>query len=1653
LGESSDSSQHSDSEASVTHEAAAGVLTGLRGLQAALRGAEHLPSFGTIVDCATTFYGMHESSSWKGAFALSLGFAHRNFKSNPTVLTELAELGELAPGEESLFQAACQALEEEASFEVNADEQYVEGLGIVRLADPAIGEKLARLRKPKITEAEFRARIAAIEAVDKQVREGEIGARLGELRVRAIARAHSDGFLPKGTVPTASAPTAPPEVVYYPVFPDDCVAVARELPDPVEDAAAQGRIENLLVYLHAQRETLVDSWSSPLRPSGSALFRGILRNPVAAAVWAIFETTFTATLPDWLRAPLLFLAEKIGGGVGSVMRQIWDLVLYLRDLLCAFYYNKWDEFAQQFNTVASIHAACIALDVELRADDLTLTAEAAYARLGTLEKALTKLIRASNDRNNASLVSCHRALADLRTYIATNWAASTVSQAAMAHLVGPAGHGKTQFGQQLLSLLTRRYDESGEIVHPNRMYRLQQAKHQETFTPRCISIFIEDAFAVHPSRANGMENPLYLLMRLGDGTPVHFEHAHLELKAQGGAHIRYAIWTDNKEPCYEEWGSLDSQAPLRRFAYHVVFDQRPGGRPETPEQFDEVTASVWESDPNVPPGQHPRRRMIGRYARPELLKVMVTLMEKTRMLHERRHATVDNPVSCGRCLMPLASCLCERKCLDVPELVAASRELVVEDVASLACLLGVLGGFTAYVVGVPAVGVALLSAIFTLGFLSPWAAFKLGALLAAMRVKWRAGGFAGKVGAYYELSREMIAGFGDPRRFVDPLLRRGLDNVVATGDSARLTTARAAAAIRSVMEDPRFVAAIAIVTAAFVAYAVSSAMRPAAVAPPAPAAVASSGVFSSLFPLTNLAPPALPRKPPPESLMTAAYTVRDLLVRVYSPSDGSVAHAEGVVVAPHHVLTVAHFLDSRTAPPRVAFRPVSAPDEQARCTLVPRAAVHVDLRVDCAMLLDLSAVSPCPVPFVPPTWEPNVDHDAVVFSRFGQHPIYVRAYYSKNAMRYVRGDGEAYELPGGYAVRHRMEIGDCGTPLLALIDGEPRLLGIVCAISPASSGLNLTFVRPVPLEMLAWRSPDAPPNPPPVESYIAAARELSKQLLPGVIHPSSPWRDAADVGEVLGAISPRIGESGVSRMRPTPFAAEVRAVFLDAPHFVPPSPATQVVLTEGGRQFTGNYLVKRLTQARDCDSELWGIGDLDELIESVADRLYTAARKSSIPSDRPLNEFEAVNGVGDFKGIDMRTSAGAVPGWGLKSSHVVELPPAPSGKRLFALSAAMAEGVSNLRSTLLRGEMPAVYGMSTWKSNQAVAPGKAPRAIFWGPMTLLVAARMFLVAFIAAIKSDLSVCGCAVGVNAWDPREWQKLVDHLNSAPSPDGRLVYLDIDYEGYDARTTHDDYVVNLRVLRRVLERLGWTPAEVRAGIIVVWCYLRSPYVVRTEAVVMKTTTISGLLATSEWNSLLNWLKIIAAFRYVTGLSLIEVMHALRILVYGDDANVAFSEQWGVKYGVTPQALTDAFRLVGGRITDGVDKNLPPQFRSHAHELCFLKRSRRLVMRPSGLHLLAPLAVDSISRSLLVFEPSRTAPLCLQLGSLLLSAVQEAWQHGDPLFTQVRDLAVRLAQTHCPAQKFPTNAEMWHRVENNELMAPWISGEVGEDAFLGDD
>lgn len=1579
---------------------AGGSATAIAALTAALKGAEYAPGFRTFMDAASTLYVMKESST-KGAVVAFASFMLRHGATRATPLgDELCELvDELDDGQ--FARVMLEQIRQDAEHEMSEGELYVRDVGIVRIVQQKVGTAEARVRRPEITHDELVRRIAAVDDV------------------RSMARAR--GATPEEEDALARLAAAGATLPEF----GDCVAVG---------------------LWADMTERIFRSWNNPHRPTANTVWGAILRNPVAAMLWTLLQSTFTTRLPEALRIPILRLCDKMGGSVSEVLKMIWDLFVYMKDMVVSMYYNTWDDFTKHLTTVASLHAAVITLETQIRDDPKCYTVGEALARVAAMEKALLKLIARATDRNNVGLVACHRAVIDLRAFVQATWGSATIPQAVVFHFLGSPGLGKTGLGSQLLDILCRRADQSGNKTLPNRIHRMVKAKHQETFTSACIALLMEDAFAVHIEKTPGVENPLHTIMRLGDGTPLHFEHAHLDLKMQAGAAIKYAVLTDNVEPQYSSWGAQDTDAVLRRITYHVFFHDRPAGRPETSAEYDEVEATVMEGDPGGqvgPAGLRPRR-IIGRWKRADLLSNLVRLAEMKRSTYDVRHNALANPVSCDTCLLPAGSCLCVREAAGG----VAGVAVPARDFAYAAAALAAMSAFLMTGFGYATWATAVVSTGLALATSAPMLAYEGGAFVGVMSTRFTAGRWYGVWRTYVECLTLLRIAMHDPLAWTDATFRRVANRALVTGRHSAVHGVLIARRVRSWSADERVVAAFAVLTAGIATYAASRAVSvfvgrwgEPVVAPP----VEATRPQSSVVPRDGVAagnvtagvlPPVLDIPSSQDAaLQDAARAIVPSIVRVYSPKL-SMTVAMGIAYAPRHVVTVAHILDSVRAPPRIAVRAPGTYANQPVCQLMPQAAVSVDNGSDVARFFDMYAAPPSPFQFVSPDWREGEIHRVACFAEGGTKIVLADGARSKSVGTYRDPTGQLYTLDGMYWLQTQMTFGDCGTPVLAMHEGNPVVIGFVCAVS---ADRRHVLVRPLQ-GMLSWRSELAPPEAPPVTDYLAAARELGRELVVGEVHDCSPWRYAARVGHVLGTMKPRIGESTKSRMVATPYAERVYAAWPEAVRYVAPSPAVVADYDCGGKTVSGNFWVKRICQALTSDTELWVRPGAYELAELVAARALSAARASSVPVDRELTIDEALNGVGRLRGVNVTTSAGAEPGGGRKVAHLVELPATADGRRRWGLSEALAARVECARAALVRYRLPALFGMATWKSNQAVEPGKPPRAIFWGPMRLLVLARQYLGAFAMSLSLSPAICGCVVGVNAWNPHEWRALYDWLHGA-AVEGDLVVVDLDYSGFDARTRLSDWILPAWCVRAFLVGALWTASLVCAALAALWSYLASPYIIRSEVVFTDWTT-SGWFATSEFNSLVDYIKLVCAVAQVTGLSAVQVASCVRMIVYGDDVNLAFSATWARAHGLDPDSLLVAMRAVGGHITDGVDKTRAPVFRSSAADVRFLKRARRVAMRDGRAYMLAPLAWDSVLRSLTMYEPSRETTVRVQdqLVGALRSAVDEAWQHGEDRFAEMRAFAMKEAAALDVAVVFPTYDELWERAVQGRLVAPWV-------------
>jgi len=407
----------------------------------------------------------------------------------------------------------------------------------------------------------------------------------------------------------------------------------------------------------------------------------------------------------------------------------------------------------------------------------------------------------------------------------------------------------------------------------------------------------------------------------------------------------------------------------------------------------------------------------------------------------------------------------------------------------------------------------------------------------------------------------------------------------------------------------------------------------------------------------------------------------------------------------------------------------------------------------------------------------------------------------------------------------------------------------------------------------------------------------------------------------------------------------------------------------------------------------------------------------------PLSEVEAVSGVPgchSINAINLSTSAG-FPRVGNKKGLVVDCPQpgAPDAK---CLNAEMRAEVAQLKEQM--GQLVKPNIVFTWcQKDEAVKLTKEKVRVFEGaPFALTVIFRQLFLPIFRVLYSELQPwTESAVGINATGP-EWDGLARHLMAY-----NLEKLFVaDWIHYDTSLHYQEIMTLFTIwIKLAIKWSCYTDLEIACMWVLAEIVARHMFIVKTDVAVVEGSNPSGNGGTVVVNNGSNGLRERSAFYALAPADVpaVPIWHPVgetmsgrvvdkslrgrlkplqaglkgryadyvRSIFYGDDLLCAVREP--ITEWFNQITVSEWFGLQGKGMT-GADKLPITQPFTRWCDADFLKRKFRMDCETE--HIMAPLALTSIYKSLHVWP--RQLPMAPEVhaADVLSGALRELFQHG---------------------------------------------------------
>lgn len=571
-------------------------------------------------------------------------------------------------------------------------------------------------------------------------------------------------------------------------------------------------------------------------------------------------------------------------------------------------------------------------------------------------------------------------------------------------------------------------------------------------------------------------------------------------------------------------------------------------------------------------------------------------------------------------------------------------------------------------------------------------------------------------------------------------------------------------------------------------------------------------------------------------------------------------------------------------------------------------------------------------------------------------------------------------------------VGECGKPLYLAKGGGTSIGGIhVAGEYESAMSYSAAFTR-AELERALEE----------FRQKVKFMPIVSEACLDFVFEPPgtrSPFRyEKLDGIRYFGKLPGKVMIKQKSRVRTTRFSNHIEEIFDHSMHddenkWKYGAPPMQPFTRDGIYLSPWNICLRSMSRSRPAlDPTI-----LEKCVDLLVDRILATCTKSL----RPLSVKAAVNGIESdplYRRINATTSAG----FGFSGKKKDHLP--VTYQDMEKLIREPTEDLKNVLEETLKifdsGKCPPVVFKAHLKDEPRERRkniiGKT-RVFFAGPVDNLILNKMFLSPFYTLMMEFSSVFCTAIGVDMHaDPG---RVVDALFRHS-----INIMEGDYGAYDQSQLFAMKLASFTVVYRVLSARGYNESALRVVQALLSQNLFPHVLMNLDLFSVSGFQPSGKYGTAEDNSLYGLLSLMYAWYYTSEEDFFK--HVVPV-TYGDDmgASVSSSHKWfnakfyakfcaehyGMKFTTTSkQAATEAF----------VDKE----------SFSFLKRT----FKHSDVlnRTVAPLALDSILRALILWIPSKHVSEEEQMISVVSSMMREYFFHcdSDIKYTTVRDSLIAL-------------------------------------------
>lgn len=620
--------------------------------------------------------------------------------------------------------------------------------------------------------------------------------------------------------------------------------------------------------------------------------------------------------------------------------------------------------------------------------------------------------------------------------------------------------------------------------------------------------------------------------------------------------------------------------------------------------------------------------------------------------------------------------------------------------------------------------------------------------------------------------------------------------------------------------------------------------------------------------------------------------------------------------------------------------------------------------------------------------------------------------------------------------------GDCGTPLIATIEGKKILIGILCAgdkkTSPSSTGLYSIIcresIRRAYSELKEKGQPVSGPIPPEEFQFLADTECVGVGELSGNSSYHRIPIEMEPMGVVKGTFDFVQGAKYQTMMFQTPFG---EALGCRPERWTPASAAGVERLNPDGSTWKANWKI------------VW--------IEGVAQaKAVFKPRARALAREKMLRMFRGVVGARswDYLTLDQAvrgipgtvlgplpksTSSGCVKYKGDKTPYV-EVSPIPGDPDNVILTAGIRQACLSVVQGIQAGFAVVLLFLVMPKMNEVLkvekAKEKPARAINCCSVVFNILLRKYAGPLIILLSTPLLAWGSAVGINVLSP-QWSLAHDRVALGESGP-RSKFSDADTKRMDFTLTSWDrwyfvYGLWLDVIRPTFD-----PTEYRIlhalFIAVCWFYAA----MNGDVVALASCLPTGVYTTAMENTTVTLAFILYAYYQsaleagIPEMDIPDPEKVLGFIMFGDD--LLFSADDSVSEWFNPRTYRSTLAAAGVTVTFGTNKDADPQWK-RIEDCTFLKRGFRF---ENGFWW-APLEMDSIEKMLSWYQPSKALPREEHFAVILENAGKEFFVHGQSEYEKRLPGLQAAAELHCkrPLSALKSYPEMLEDFKRGKFQA----------------